>query len=173
MRCGHLFGAVALGALALVSIGAGPVQACHWFRCGHGYSSGMPGYYPGQPAYQVGPGYTAPYRMPAAPGIAAPTRPTTAMTVGARDDKFDPATLNVQVGTTVQWVNNDKHPHTITSNDSKWDSGDLAWGATYSVTFKTPGTYRYHCKHHKGMEGTIIVGEPGKAPVGETPKPGK
>jgi plastocyanin len=52
--------------------------------------------------------------------------------------------------------------HTVTSNDGKWDSGDIPHGASYEVLFVTPGTYKYHCKHHKGMEGTIVVGEPKK-----------
>jgi plastocyanin len=48
--------------------------------------------------------------------------------------------------------------HTVTSKDGRWDSGDLAPGATYSVTFQPPGIYYYFCRHHKGMQGTIVVG---------------
>jgi len=92
--------------------------------------------------------------------------PTTAATVAAADNRFDPPTLNVPPGTTVKWANGGTHPHTITDRGGKFDSGDIAPGGTYSVTFQTPGTYRYYCKHHKGMEGTIVVGQPGPAPGG-------
>jgi len=91
-----------------------------------------------------------------------------ATTVNAADDRFDPPTLTVAPGTTVRWTNTGHHPHTVTDRGGKFDSGDVAPGATYSATFSTPGTYRYYCKHHKGMEGTIVVGEPGKAPAGGT-----
>lgn len=181
MRFRYLFGALALGTLVIVSITPEPAQGCHWFGGGHGYGSRgygygyaapMPGYYAPPAAYSVAPGPApGPYYTPA-PGVAPGPRPmpapsaTTANTVSAKDNSFDPATLNVQVGTTVRWVNNGSHPHTVTSNDGKWDSGDLAPGASYTVTFMTAGTYKYHCKHHKDMVGTIVVGEPGKAPVG-------
>ena len=99
--------------------------------------------------------------IPTVPGPSA-----TAMTVAAADNRFDPPTLTVQPGTTVKWTNNGTHPHTVTDRGGKFDSGDIAPGGTYSVTFQTAGTYRYYCKHHKGMEGTIVVGEPGPASGG-------
>jgi plastocyanin len=83
------------------------------------------------------------------------------LSIGASDDYFEPGTVKVQPGTTVKWVNNGKHKHTVTSNDGRWDSGDLAPGATYSVTFTRPGTFSYFCRHHKGMKGTIVVGSGG------------
>jgi plastocyanin len=98
--------------------------------------------------------------MPPIPTVPAPT---TATTVTAADNRFDPPTLAVQPGTTVKWANGGSHPHTVTDRAGKFDSGDIAPGGTYSVTFQTPGTYRYYCKHHKGMEGTIVVGSGGPA----------
>jgi plastocyanin len=182
MRFRYLFGALALGALVIVSITPEPAQGCHWFGRGQGYGGGYgygyaaprSGYYTPTPTYSVapGPGYAVPGpNYTPAPGVAPGPRPmpapsATASTVSAKDNSFDPATLNVQVGTTVRWVNNGTRPHTVTSSEGKWDSGELAPGASYTVTFMTAGTYKYHCKLHKGMEGTIVVGEPGKAPVG-------
>jgi len=190
MRFGYLFSIVAVGALVVIALAPVSAQAC-WFGHGGGYGHGGYGGYSGGYGYAAPmPSYPAPGAYPAAPPPGAyytpapggyytppppppgtaprpmPAPPTSATSVGAKDDSFDPATLNVQVGTTVRWTNNGKHPHTVTSNDGKWDSGDLAPGASYTVTFMTAGTYRYHCTHHKGMEGTIIVGEPGKTPVG-------
>jgi plastocyanin len=84
--------------------------------------------------------------------------PTTIITVGAYDNRFEPRTINVQPGTTVRWVNQGKHAHTVTAHNQSWDSGDIAPGQSYSATFKRPGTYTYYCRHHAGMEGSIVVG---------------
>jgi plastocyanin len=88
-----------------------------------------------------------------------PAQPTTSATVGAYDNRFSPQSINVQPGTTVRWVNYGQHSHTITSNDNRWDSGDIKPGATYSATFKHPGTYYYYCRHHTQdkMRGVIVV----------------
>jgi plastocyanin len=105
------------------------------------------------------------YAPPYAPAPAA-ARPTTAVTVGAYDNHFGPTTITVQPGTTVRWVNYGRHTHTVTAADGRWDSGDLAPGATYSATFQQPGTYAYYCRHHAKdrMQGTIVVGGGGPGP---------
>lgn len=116
------------------------------------YQHQRPHYPPPPPQY-----YQQPYSSRPS---NAPARATTTIRIGAADNYFEPGTVNVQPGTTVRWVNNGKHKHTVTSNDDLWDSGDLAPGATYSVTFTRPGTYYYYCRHHTNdkMQGTIVVG---------------
>jgi plastocyanin len=102
---------------------------------------------------------------------ATPSRPTTTVTVAVYDNRFEPATVNVQPGTTVRWVNRGQHTHTITSNDNRWDSGDIKSNGTYSATFKHPGSYYYYCRHHvqDKMQGVVIVGqETGAANGGAT-----
>ncbi len=47
--------------------------------------------------------------------------------------------------------------HTIVADDGSFSSGSLAKGATYSQTFSTKGTYKYHCGIHPTMTATIIV----------------
>jgi plastocyanin len=88
------------------------------------------------------------------------SQPTTTATVGAYDNRFTPETVNVQLGTTVRWVNHGHHPHTVTANDGSWDSGDIQPGASYSATFNHPGTYYYYCRHHTQdrMQGVVVVG---------------
>ena len=88
----------------------------------------------------------------------AEQRPTTTVTVGDYDNRFEPRTINVQPGTTVRWVNQGQHAHTVTAHNRSWDSGDIPPGQSYSATFKRPGTYTYFCSHHAGMEGRIVVG---------------
>ena len=95
-------------------------------------------------------------------------RPTTTVAVAIQDNAFQPPTISVQPGSTVRWTNNGSHNHTVTAQDNSWDSGDIAPGATYSATFQRPGTYAYYCRHHAGMQGTIVVGSNGSA----APQPG-
>jgi plastocyanin len=86
-------------------------------------------------------------------------KPTTETTVGVYDNQFSPQTINVAPGTTLRWVNYGQHNHTVTANDDRWDSGDIKPGATYSATFKYPGTYYYYCRHHTQdkMQGVVNV----------------
>jgi plastocyanin len=107
-------------------------------------------------SYQQSSGYGASPAPSAAPA-PQPTSPTTSAAVGLYENRFEPATLTVAPGTTVRWTNHGQHKHTVTSAAEKWDSGDLGPGQVYSATFSQPGTYEYHCRHHKEMRGTIIV----------------
>lgn len=76
---------------------------------------------------------------------------------------FDPANLEIQVGTTVRWTNNHSVTHTTTSSEEPpvWDSGFLSQGEQFSFTFDTPGTYPYLCTLHPfQMQGEIVVVNP-------------
>ncbi|MGH2382845.1 MAG: cupredoxin domain-containing protein [Candidatus Limnocylindria bacterium] len=76
------------------------------------------------------------------------------------DFAFSPATLTIQVGDTVTWTNADVVVHTATAGSGAFDSGDLAQGESYSVTFTEPGTYEYLCTPHPDMTGRIVVAPP-------------
>ena len=69
---------------------------------------------------------------------------------------FDPKTVTVKAGEKVTFTNSDSITHTVTS--SAWDSGDIAPGATYTLTAPSqPGAYAYHCSIHPFMTGTLTV----------------
>ncbi|MCI2430458.1 CHRD domain-containing protein [Candidatus Acetothermia bacterium] len=70
---------------------------------------------------------------------------------------FNPATVNITVGVTVTWVNEDSVPHTATSRDGIFDSPTLNRGQRFSYKFDKPGTYGYFCKLHPMMTGQVIV----------------
>jgi plastocyanin len=94
--------------------------------------------------------------------IAMPiSTPARAQDAGAAvqivDFAFEPATLEIPVGTTVVWTNGGSAPHTVTSDTGAFDSGRLDPGGTFSMTFDTPGTYAYHCEFHPNMQATIVV----------------
>lgn len=76
---------------------------------------------------------------------------------------FDPTTITVQVGDSVTWTNQDSTAHTATANGA-FDTGNIANGASKSITFATAGTFAYHCTIHPTMTGTVVV-QAGTAPA--------
>lgn len=88
------------------------------------------------------------------------TPPAGGTTVSIKGFAFAPASLEVKVGDTVTWTNNDSPAHTVSSDDGvtpAFDTGDLKPGTTGTVTFGKAGTYAYHCNIHSSMHGTIVV----------------
>ncbi len=92
--------------------------------------------------------------------------------VTVRDNSFNPATIVIEAGDTVRWVNEGPGAHNIYSsgkfrcaNGCEADGGDGtpstdAWVA--EVTFRTPETIPYECQPHVifGMVGTVVVQTP-------------
>jgi plastocyanin len=77
-------------------------------------------------------------------------------------DAFQPNPIQVGVGDTVTWTNDDAQPHTATSGeavtpDGRFDSGIMAPGATFDFTFTEAGEYPYFCLLHPNMVGTVSV----------------
>lgn len=85
--------------------------------------------------------------------LAASTQPAVHMSGSA----FAPADLTITAGQSVDFINDDAMPHTVTSADNSFDSGEIAAGKTWSHTFEKAGTYRYVCAYHDWMHGTIKV----------------
>jgi len=78
--------------------------------------------------------------------------------VDIADFAFDPETVEVAVGGTITWTNQDSAQHTATGRDRDLlQSGTLQQGDSYSETFDTAGTYEYFCEFHATMNGTIVV----------------
>jgi plastocyanin len=75
--------------------------------------------------------------------------------------KYQPANIQVPVGTTVTWTNNDNVEHTVTFRNGMADSGRalfLAGGAsTWGYTFKSKGIFPYYCRVHPSMHGVVTV----------------
>jgi plastocyanin len=92
---------------------------------------------------------------PAASGAAFAAR--AASEVAIRDFAFDPATLEVAVGTTVTWRNGGVAPHTSTATDGGFDTGRIDPGQNATATFDQPGTFAYRCAFHPNMEGEVVV----------------
>ncbi len=73
--------------------------------------------------------------------------------------KFMPASITVKAGGTVTWTNTDSDRHTASSDaePSVFDTNTLNKGQSKAVSFKKPGTYKYHCLFHAFMQGTVVV----------------
>src|SRR5919106_558143 len=86
---------------------------------------------------------------------------------GLSNNAFQPNTVQVQVGDTVTWTNDDSQPHTVTSGingqpDGRFDSSPnfnplLASGQTFEHAFTEAGEYPYFCLLHPNMIGTVSV----------------
>jgi plastocyanin len=59
----------------------------------------------------------------------------------AGSNSYSPNPIEVNVGQTITWVNDDSVIHTATSTDGTIDSNILQRGQTFSHTFDTAGDY--------------------------------
>ena len=79
---------------------------------------------------------------------------------------FDPASISVEKGNIIEWKNNDKVAHTVTSapDGGVWDSGIISSGKSFRLdTSKLNSTeYDYLCTVHPFMQGKIIITSPVK-----------
>ncbi len=81
--------------------------------------------------------------------------------------EFSPRTVMIAAGEAVRWTNMDVANHQITSGvadgrdrprpDGRVVSPLLFRGEEFSATLPAPGEYRYFCRIHPFMRGTVIV----------------
>jgi LPXTG-motif cell wall-anchored protein len=95
--------------------------------------------------------------QPAVAVTLARATTSAAKSVSIVDFAFNPGSITVNAGDTVQWTNNGKVPegHDVTGDGL--DSGQLKSGDTYSHTFNAAGTFSYICSIHPSMKGTVKV----------------
>jgi plastocyanin len=76
---------------------------------------------------------------------------------------FAPTVTHVAVGSTVTFFNGPDFTHLITGANAEWGSKDVELKPTQKVsyTFAKAGIYPYACALHRGMSGTIVVGDLG------------
>ncbi|GAB3030568.1 hypothetical protein GCM10025298_19070 [Natronobiforma cellulositropha] len=89
--------------------------------------------------------------------------PTQTVVLG--DNYFEPDSLTIEPGTTVEWVWEGEAQHDVTPDEGAQPDGadweghpELAGqGNTYEHTFEVEGTYPYICTPHPEMTAEIIV----------------
>ena len=80
---------------------------------------------------------------------------TTEVTM-AKSYRFDPKTIEIKVGQSVTWTNEDNFTHTVQVDGQ--EDHQVEQGESIALTFDTPGTYHYTCTlHSKDMDGEVIV----------------
>jgi plastocyanin len=76
---------------------------------------------------------------------------------------YIPATVSINAGDTVSWLNDDTAAHTVTSGSAAdgpsgvFDSSLLIAGGTFEHTFDSSGTEDYYCMVHPWMTGSVQV----------------
>lgn len=110
----------------------------------------------------VGP-YGAAYNSPAATS-PTPTQTTTQPTITVTSSGFQPGSLTIKAGETVVWSNPtgdtsnvSSSPHPTHTDYLPLNLGDIAPGASVSLTFPTAGTYKYHNHLNANQFGSITI----------------
>lgn len=76
---------------------------------------------------------------------------------------FIPLHLQVKIGTTVVWINDDNVLHTVQSQDESgsptgvFNSNVLTTGERFAFKFDESGTYNYYCTLHPWRVGQVSV----------------
>ena len=70
---------------------------------------------------------------------------------------FEPADLEVRIGDTVRWINDDLAPHTATAQEFGWDTGPLERGQTGEVTVIDGMEVDYFCVFHPHMVARLRI----------------
>ena len=91
--------------------------------------------------------------------VLAGSSETKVVTIEIHNFAFQPATVTVHPGDTVEWKNEDSAPHTATGSTPRpgFDSGVIQSGAAWRYEAREKGTYNYICTIHPYMKGTLIV----------------
>jgi plastocyanin len=81
--------------------------------------------------------------------------PPTLVDVSMANTAFSPAQVEVAVGGTVRFTNNDGVAHNATS--AVISTGNMNPGQVREQVMGAAGTFAYSCTLHAGMNGTVIV----------------
>jgi plastocyanin len=73
------------------------------------------------------------------------------------DFTFEPGNLEVPVGASVTWTNEDSVPHDATARDADWKTERLSDDESDTVTLDEPGEYDYYCSIHPSMKARVVV----------------
>lgn len=88
-------------------------------------------------------------------GGSATETPSTGPTVTETGLSFEPATLEVSVGDTVTFTNEDSAPHNVSIAGE--ELGSQSQGESVTWKADTAGNFPYTCTIHPSMTGTIVV----------------
>ena len=88
--------------------------------------------------------------------LAAPASSANTV-VQIKRSSFAPASVTINANDSVTWPNNDTINHQVVANNGSFASPILGPGKSYTRTFRSGGTFRYHDSLHPTLRGTIVV----------------
>ena len=94
-----------------------------------------------------------------APGSAASTT-TVKIVPGSPNAAFQPASVTVAAGDTVQWTNTTNVDRQVVADQGNFVSPILKPGQSFSFRFRAADTYAYHDALHPAVKGSITVKGP-------------
>jgi plastocyanin len=77
--------------------------------------------------------------------------------VAVRNFAFDPGTIEISLGDTVEWVNHDAFTHSAVADGRSFDTGNIPGEEGRAFVPREKGTIAYHCSWHPTMRATIVV----------------
>lgn len=84
--------------------------------------------------------------------------PAIAATIHIADGKFEPREIDIEVGGSVMWINDDVASHDVKFvAPNKLHSGAIKPAGSWSQTFTSAGNYDYFCDFHNSMKGSVVV----------------
>jgi plastocyanin len=97
--------------------------------------------------------------------LAGASRPaaTVTKTVRITATAFKPASVTIATGSAIKWSNTDTKTHQVVANSGAFASPMITAGHTWTHTFNTAGTYRYHDALHPALTGRVVVTGPAPA----------
>ena len=103
--------------------------------------------------------------VPSGPQTVSVDIPTGTAVPGCEETNecYLPASVTINAGDTVEWINSDTAAHTVTGGSPAegpsgvFDSSLILGGAQYSYTFEEAGSFNYFCMVHPWMVGNVQV----------------
>jgi plastocyanin len=92
-------------------------------------------------------------------GASQPASQTT-KAVAIKAAGFQPSTVTIATTDAVKWTNRDTKDHQVVANNGSFASAVIKPGKSYTHTFNTAGTYRYHDALHPALTGKVVVKGP-------------
>lgn len=103
-------------------------------------------------------GAGSPHPAVVPPTAASAAKGVAAITVEIKNFSYAPRYFTVPPGATVAVRNDDQAVHTITADNSAFNTGNVAQGVPTTFQAPTqPGRYPFHCFHHPYMTGILTV----------------
>jgi plastocyanin len=73
------------------------------------------------------------------------------------DKGYQPNPIEVFVGSSVSWTNDDRIVHSVTDIEGEFDSGVMQPDEVFENTFDKVGGFDYYCMLHPSMVGRVVV----------------